>query len=102
MEDLSIEKILFAPHMLTNYMSINSYLRYVDTVIVSYDITAQEMDDIISKANKDVSFFISIFLQFFFLKVLNFLLNSKGRILKFLLLVFYIYYVISNNTQRMG
>ena len=57
MEDLAIEKILFAPHITTNYMSINSYLRYVDTLIVSYDITEEEMDEIIKKANKEVSFF---------------------------------------------
>ena len=43
MEDLAIEKILFAPHITTNYMSINSYLRYVDTLIVSYDITDKEV-----------------------------------------------------------
>lgn len=58
LEDIKIEKILFAPHTLTNYMSINSYLRYVDTLIVSYDITEEEIDEIISKANKKVSLFV--------------------------------------------
>ncbi len=58
MEDLAIEKILFAPHSLTNYMSINSYLRYVDTLIVSYDITEEEIQEISAKATKKVSFFV--------------------------------------------
>lgn len=58
LKDINIEKILFLPHAATNYASINSYLRYVDTIIVSYDITEEEMEEIVAKANKEVSFFV--------------------------------------------
>lgn len=58
MQDLKLEKILFAPHLTTNFMSVNSYLRYVDTLIVSYDITEEEIREIVTKASKPISLFV--------------------------------------------
>ena len=56
-KDLDIEKILYNSHFCTNYASINEYFNYVDEVIVSTDITEEEIDEIISKTNKKVSLF---------------------------------------------
>ena len=56
-KDKPIEKILYLSHFCTNYESINYYNEYVDSVIVSTDITEEEIDTIISKSTKKVSLF---------------------------------------------
>ena len=54
-KDLKIEKILYLSHFNTNYASINYFFDYVDDVIVSTDITEEEIDEIIAKSKKKVS-----------------------------------------------
>ncbi|MBQ6840929.1 MAG: U32 family peptidase [Bacilli bacterium] len=58
LKDVGIEKILYYSHFNTNYASINYFFDYVDEVIVSTDITEEEIDEIIAKANKKVSLFV--------------------------------------------
>ena len=58
LKDVNIEKILYYSHFNTNYMSINYFFEYVDEVIVSTDITEDEIDEIIAKTNKKVSLFL--------------------------------------------
>lgn len=58
LKDINIEKILYNPHHLTNYKSINLYLDYVDSIIVSSDITYEEIELIVQKAQKKVSLFV--------------------------------------------
>ena len=57
-KDLSLEKILYCTHFNTNYESINYYFDYVDEVIVSTDITKDEIIEITKKAKKKVSLFV--------------------------------------------
>lgn len=54
LKDTSLKSILFSHHLTTNYESINNYLKYIDSVVLSTDITIDEMKDIIDKANKKV------------------------------------------------
>ena len=58
LKDVNLEKILYYSHFNTNYASINYFFDYVDEVIVSTDITEQEIDEIIVKAKKKVSLFV--------------------------------------------
>lgn len=51
-KDLSMTKILLLDHIATNYESINYYLEYVDSVIISSDLTRVEIEEILKKANK--------------------------------------------------
>ena len=51
---LNLIKILFLNHLNCNYESINAYLNYVDSVVVSSDITFEEIDEILEKAIKPV------------------------------------------------
>ena len=51
-KDLPMTKILLLDHKATNYESINYYLEYVDSVIVSNDLTKEEIEEILKKANK--------------------------------------------------
>lgn len=51
-KDLPMTKILLLDHIATNYKSINYYLEYVDSVIVSNDLTKNEIEEILKKANK--------------------------------------------------
>ena len=51
-KDLSIIKILSINHYGVNTRSINYYLEYVDSVIVSNDITKDEILNIVENANK--------------------------------------------------
>lgn len=51
-KDLPMTKILLLDHIATNYESINYYLEYVDSVIVSNDLTKDEIEEILKKANK--------------------------------------------------
>lgn len=57
-KNLNIEKILYLSHFNTNSKSINLYLNYVDTVVVSTDITRKEIEHIIKNAKKDLSLFV--------------------------------------------
>ena len=58
LKDVNIEKILYYSHFNTNYESINYFFEYVDEVMVSTDITEEELDEIIEKAHKKVSLFV--------------------------------------------
>ncbi len=57
LEKTNLEKIIFAHHLLTNYDSINEYLKYVDSVVISTDITEEEMLKILDKSNKKLGIF---------------------------------------------
>ena len=52
LKDINIIKILLLNHLANNYVSINYYLDYVDSIVVSNDITKEEIDVILDKANK--------------------------------------------------
>lgn len=56
-EKINITKILFLNHFNCNYLSINAYLEYVDSVVVSSDITLDEIDEILKKAIKPLVLF---------------------------------------------
>ncbi len=56
-KDKPLEKILYLSHFNTNSKSVNIYLSLVDTVILSTDITKEEIDYIIKNASKKVSLF---------------------------------------------
>lgn len=49
---LPIKKILFQNHVNCNYRSIEAFLEYVDSVLVSPDITIPEIEEILKKAPK--------------------------------------------------
>lgn len=57
-KDLNIEKILYLTHFNTNRESVNIYLDYVDTVILSTDITKSEIENIIKNSKKEVSLLV--------------------------------------------
>ena len=52
--DLNITKILLINHYANNYRSINYYLEYVDSVVVSSDITEEEIKEIVKNTIKPV------------------------------------------------
>lgn len=58
-KDLNIKKVLILDHIAANYRSINYYLDYVDSVVVSSDLTKDEIENIVSLAKKEVV--ISVF-----------------------------------------
>ena len=47
-----LTKILFLNHLNCNYESINAYLEYVDSVVISTDITKEETQEILKKTLK--------------------------------------------------
>lgn len=49
---LPLKKILFQNHVSCNYMGINAFLEYVDSVLVSPDITILEIEEILKMARK--------------------------------------------------
>jgi hypothetical protein len=51
-KDLNITKILLLDHIATNISSINYYLDYVDSVVVSNDLTYDEIKNILELAYK--------------------------------------------------
>lgn len=51
-KDLDITKILWQNHLNASYLSINGFLKYVDSVMMSTDITEEEIKLIINKADK--------------------------------------------------
>lgn len=54
LKDMDIEKILILDHALNNSVSINYYLDYVDSVVISSDITEEEIRDIAKNVNKKI------------------------------------------------
>lgn len=50
--NLDITKILFLNHFNCNYESINIYLDYIDSVVISPDLTVEETREILAKASK--------------------------------------------------
>lgn len=56
-KDLDIEKILYLSHFNTNSKSVNIYLDYVDSVILSTDITKEEIECIIKNSKKSITLF---------------------------------------------
>ena len=52
--DNSYEKILFINHFNTNSLTINNWLSYVDSVVLSAELTYSEYETILSKVNKSV------------------------------------------------
>ena len=57
LKDINIEKILYLTHFNNNTLSVNYYLTLVDSVILSTDITMDEIDYIIQNSNKLISLF---------------------------------------------
>lgn len=51
-KDLDVTKILWQNHLNDSYLTINGYLKYVDSVMVSTDITEEEIKLILNKAVK--------------------------------------------------
>lgn len=51
-KDLDIVKILLLDHLATNTLSINYYLEYVDSIVVSNDLTENEIRSIVANAKK--------------------------------------------------
>lgn len=56
-KDLKVEKILYLSHFNTNSESVNLYLDLVDSVILSTDITLEEIKEIIKNSKKEISLF---------------------------------------------
>lgn len=56
-EPINIPKILFLNHMNCNYESINAYLEDVDSVVVSTDITTEEIKTIQKQVHKPIVLF---------------------------------------------
>lgn len=53
----NIESILYATHAICSLNTVNALLKYVDTVVLSLDITKEEMINIINKATRPVSLY---------------------------------------------
>ena len=60
---LDVIKINYQNHFATNYRSVNENLKYNDSVVVSSDITKEEIDEICDKADKEVCLFLFGYLQ---------------------------------------
>lgn len=53
--NLNVEKIYFPNHFGTNYASINAFLkRGIDSMVISNEITKEEVEEILSKVSKSV------------------------------------------------
>lgn len=57
-KDLNIKKILLLDHLATNSESINYYLDYVDSVVVSNDLCKDEILEVLKKAKKPLVVFV--------------------------------------------
>lgn len=57
-KDLDITKILWQNHLNNSYLSVNGFLKYLDSVMVSTDITEEEIKLIISKADKPLTLYV--------------------------------------------
>ena len=58
LKDVEVEKIFYLSHFNTNYESINIWFDYVDDIIISTDITEEEIDEIIKKTKNKISLFV--------------------------------------------
>ena len=56
-KDLNITKILLLDHIANNSKSVNYYLEYVDSVVVSSDLSKEEIKLVVKNANKKVVVF---------------------------------------------
>lgn len=52
LKDTNLTKILYLNHFGTNYESINYFLEFVDSMVISTDITKEEIEMILANANK--------------------------------------------------
>ena len=57
MLDVNITKILLLDHIANNSKSVNYYLEYVDSVVVSSDLSKEEIKLVVKNANKKVVVF---------------------------------------------
>lgn len=57
LENTNLKKVLFAHHLTTNYKSINYYLEYVDSLVISTDITEEEIKEILGTSYKPLGIF---------------------------------------------
>lgn len=57
LENTNLKKVLFAHHLTTNYKSINYYLEYVDSLVISTDITEEETKEILGASCKPLGIF---------------------------------------------
>lgn len=55
---LDIKKILILDHLANNTKSVNYYLEYVDSVVVSSDLEESEIRKIVANANKEVIVYV--------------------------------------------
>ena len=53
-KDMNITKILILDYISNNISSINSYLEYVDSIVVSSDLSEEEIRNIVKNVNKSV------------------------------------------------
>ena len=53
-KDMNITKILMLDHIANNSESINCYLEYVDSIVVSSDLSEEEIRNIVQNVNKSV------------------------------------------------
>lgn len=51
-ENLDITKVLWQSHLNASYLSVNGFLKYVDSIMVSTDITLDEIRLIVNKTEK--------------------------------------------------
>lgn len=56
-KDTKLEKILYLTHFLCSTKEVNTYLEYMDSVILSTDLTLEEQKNIANNSNKNVSLF---------------------------------------------
>ena len=56
-KDTKLEKILYLSHFLSSTLEVNEYLNYVDSVILSTDVTLEELKSISDNAIKKISLF---------------------------------------------
>ncbi len=56
-KDYPLEKIFYGSHILTNEKTVNAYLKYFDSCVVSPDITKEEVNNIIKSSDKKICLF---------------------------------------------
>lgn len=58
LKDSHLQKILYCTHFNTNILSINAYFDYVDDIIISTDLTKEEMEKIATHTKKPISMMV--------------------------------------------
>ena len=61
--NLDVIKINYQNHFATNYKSVNENLKFNDSVVVSSDITKEEIEEICDNTDKEVCLFLFGYLQ---------------------------------------